>query len=950
MHFFFKKYTNQENISESDDYFLKNIKIDNSLYNINTNNNSINNDTNNANGLDPTKKKILDLPEIVYTILEDILKNEYFKKHDQAFKDCLDKIEQEYRSPNVIDLQKLYEGSSKGFIDLGSFYNCFDQKNKTDNKYDYYTVYPLLNYNQKLNISKFDNDTSFKHTWIFGFCIIKDLCNEDIIKEIMILVNKKFREYNITVLDDYYDNITNFRIINNLKEYEVNTQINPTNIFKLAPLFLIIIQILFLIFKIIPEKLFGCCIRRKYLKDCKSDPKKIGFLLNKSFYKKVGLKIRECFYFTDNFDDLFSTKKNNEIFREEDLTYLKGIKALGVIFLIFGTTFIYIFNYPICINDSNKKEEFILSATSLILLNLWRFSPGLLLSASGYSLCYKFLNFLDRKLANIITDNIENNKIDEESKKDSEESSNFLENNDKSKDITSDHKSLNKSNPLKSNAVNYYPNSNSDSNIDSSNEKDGCKKDKSKSYLENTLGIKFYQNDLAKKQLNKLFKNQRVNDSIVLSRVPTNKIPCSYFFSFCFRQLHKLFCLNIGIHYCDKFQPISFTLSSPGSPLMNYLFKELINKLDNGFGNFLFYQNFIEVFSKKQENDYDQYKEESKISILKVFSIIVCEFNFFIIGSILIFVCYKKKLPLDIILLFLIFVFLIFKTIYIVSKDNINPGMLYTDSIYQKLFYNPIFNFNYFLIGMLFGIVNYVVQNDVSKNESFIKERPMLSIPIVISKACDYNKKTRHFIHYILSLIIFVICSIIFPIVFNFEFKSIIKKNEPPTYFKIISSIDVDIFLYLFHFFMLSSYITGRNIFFRLLNTNVWLQISKLYFWIVLLTPILSYYVLYKTETQLSLDRFFILIYGAICGTNIYILSVGFFIILELPYKKLIKLYFNVSNKINSEEEDDDEFNNEKYPLQKESIMTELNEKDLEKMNKEEKEDDEENDQDDKED
>ena len=66
---FFKKYTNQENISESDDYFLKNIKIDNSLYNINTNNNSINNDTNNANGLDPTKKKILDLPEIVYTIL-----------------------------------------------------------------------------------------------------------------------------------------------------------------------------------------------------------------------------------------------------------------------------------------------------------------------------------------------------------------------------------------------------------------------------------------------------------------------------------------------------------------------------------------------------------------------------------------------------------------------------------------------------------------------------------------------------------------------------------------------------------------------------------------------------------------------------------------------------------------------------------------------------------------
>ena len=275
--------------------------------------------------------------------------------------------------------------------------------------------------------------------------------------------------------------------------------------------------------------------------------------------------------------------------------------------------------------------------------------------------------------------------------------------------------------------------------------------------------------------------------------------------------------------------------------------------------------------------------------------------------------------------------------------------MIYIDSVYQNFYYNPIFNFDYYLIGMLYGIANYIVQNDISKNESFIKERPWLNIPIFLTKACDYNKKRNKF-HYIFSLLFFVFFAIIYPLLFKFYFGDIIEKNSPSNFFKLISSIDVSFFLYIFHFFTLASYITGRNIFFQILDSNVWLQLSKLYFWIILLTPIFSYYVIYKTETQLNLSTVFIFIYGAICGLNIYIISVLFFVILELPYKKLIKLYYNISNRINSEEEDNDE-DNEKYPIQKESHLVELNEKDLEKENNNEegKEDDEENDEDDKE-
>lgn len=900
---------------------------------------SVNNDI-----IDKNIYKLFDFPKVVYTIISNILRNmtsTSYNTNDKNLLECLKNIDFNYISnysfnkntPNTDDLKKLYEGSSKGFTDLGSYYNCYEETNK-----NFYTVFPLLNHMQKLDIAKFNESSWFNHKWLFGFCIVDNLCDENSLKKILIAINQEFRENNITIVDDYYDNETHFDIINNLALSKEITEFSLKNFTRLIPLFLIVIQILFIIFKNIPAKLFRCCIKRKYVRENNNDPKKIGYLLNKAFFtKKIDMKIRECFSFSDNFDELFNTKKNNEYFREEDLTYIKGIKAFGIIFLVFGTTFQCVFNYPICITENEKRIEFIKSISSLILINLWRFSPGFLLSASGYSLSYKFLNFLDKKLANIPQENIEDNKNDEKEKSISEEKYDTLENKEKSNNSITDEKDNTQS---KNNAAQYYSSIISDS---SSKEKDESKEDelKSKSYLENSLGIKFYQNDIAKKQLNSMFKNQKLNDLVVLSKIPTKKIPISYFFNFIFRQFHKIFFLNIAIHYCKNTLAIAFSFSNKGAPLINYLYKRIIDKLDIGFGNFFFYRNFSElIFKKEEHNDYDKGKT---ISLLKVCSIIICEFNFYIIGTILIFFCYKKKLPLDYIIILLIFVFILFKIIYNCLLENNNPGMIYFDSMYQNFFYNPICNFNYYLIGMLFGIVNYVVQNDVLKNESFIKERPMLDIPIFISKACNY-KKIRNLIHYILSLFVLIICSLIYPLIFLVDFENIIKKDKPSKFFKIISSIDVEFFLYLFHFFMISNYITGRNLFFQVLNSNVWLQISKLYFWIVLLTPILCYFVIYQTETQLSLKGFFILIYGAICGTNIYIISVLFFVILELPYKKLIKLYFNICSKINNEEEyNEEELNNEeKYPLQKDPHITELSEKILEKENNEEE--DEEND------
>jgi hypothetical protein len=280
----------------------------------------------------------------------------------------------------------------------------------------------------------------------------------------------------------------------------------------------------------------------------------------------------------------------------------------------------------------------------------------------------------------------------------------------------------------------------------------------------------------------------------------------------------------------------------------------------------------------------------------------------------------------------LIPIFFIFKVILLFIKKA-NPGTFYFDSDYQKLFFNPIFNFDYFLIGMFFGIVNYAVQNEISKKESLINERPLVTIPIFVSKLCDYQKR-ENFILLIISMVFMLFFLIIFPILFIHKFEEIITDNNPPFYFTIISSIDVDLFIGLFHFFMMSCYISGRNMFFKFFNSGIWTQGAKLYFWLVMLTPLVSYFIIYKTETQLNLSFTIVLIYGAICSFNLYLIAFFYFVILEIPYKKLTKLYYNISSKINSNEDDEEEENDSKYPLQQNSIITELSEKDLENDDK----------------
>ena len=802
---------------------------------------------------------------------------------------CLKNLDDNYR--NKYDkIEELYEGSSKGFVDMNSFLSCTNNTNNT-----FFSIYPNWTKEARMDIARLHKENLQQHLWIFGVCLKKDICSSEDIKLIFDSLNnlfeKPFKLYNKDniIVDDYLKT----------KEQKMNT----TYIFlNLIPFYLIFFQIIFMVFKVIPVKLFQCCLRRKYLRDIDNSKGEINMdnlLSNASFSRQIDLKIRKCFSISEIVDDILYSKKS-ELFKDEDMTYIKGIKTLGVILFIFGFSFTILYNYPLCLSEVEKRKSYMTDKRTIFLIISFRLAPALILSASGYSLSYKFLNFLDKKLTNYVLDN------SEQSINNSEQGNTSI-NNSETSQINEDNtnkisEKMNKSNNTKGNSC----------SLESSS-------DASKSYYENTFGIKFYSEDASKNVLNKMFKGQRVNENVLLYETSTDKIPYSMYFNFIFRQWHKLVCLAIGM--------LSFRLSFPillvigGSPLIYYIYQTFFDKMSTSMTNYLYVGNFIDLYSGSD-----------KFLMMQLFCIPMSEFNYFMIGSVLIFICYKKKLRLDIFIIILLIVSIAFKIVYVLTNlEDRNPGMFYTDSAYQRFFFNPIFNFSFYLIGMLFGMVNYIVQNGLTKKESLIKERPFGKIPLYLSKLCLYHQKgqkSNHYAHFIIIVLLLLFSLLIIPILFANNFENIIEKNSPDIFFITVSLIDIELFIYCFHIFSMSCYVSGQNIFFEILNANISSYGMKLSFWMVLGTPTLTYLVVYNNEANINLSFFMVLVYGSITLINTIVISLIFFLVMEMPYKKLVKLYFNISaelNKVYLEEEIE-----EIGGINDGDIgMNELNEKDL---------------------
>lgn len=331
---------------------------------------------------------------------------------------------------------KTSEDSSKNKNDVGSYNDCINNNLISNDNKTYYGInfnYYIISVQKEQRVNH--TDSRFESgTYLFGVCLIEG-CNELEYTEIFYDINFKLENpFTLNCKDDVkmYD-------VDESKKKELSWHL----LLDLIPFYLLIIQILFVIFPEIPALLFRKCFRKKGTSKYERSDKEKLFLNGKDEYSRSSIngkasdenisqederknpsmfsnfkrtkisndsgnilmgninknllfKFKSAFDIVDNSEELFS-KKSTSINNESGLHFLKGIRGICMIYLIIGNTFIALFNSPAKIYEEktfiNLHEK---AAYSSLFFGI-RYAPRILFSCSGFSFIYKLLSYLAEK-------------------------------------------------------------------------------------------------------------------------------------------------------------------------------------------------------------------------------------------------------------------------------------------------------------------------------------------------------------------------------------------------------------------------------------------------------------------------------------------------------------------------------------------------------------------------
>ena len=146
-----------------------------------------------------------------------------------------------------------------------------------------------------------------------------------------------------------------------------------------------------------------------------------------------------------------------------------------------------------------------------------------------------------------------------------------------------------------------------------------------------------------------------------------------------------------------------------------------------------------------------------KDSILNYFYLVYQEVIYFIISTLVIFLGYKYNLRIDKYLLCTIILLWLLRIIYYNITDDLNVKEYFSFYSYF-LFYNSlIYNYGYYLLGIYFGCLNYVIQKRYNDQDCNKNHKTYLLVFAKFIKIIKQKTKLLYYTMGILFLIIIII-------------------------------------------------------------------------------------------------------------------------------------------------------------------------------------------------
>lgn len=420
-----------------------------------------------------------------------------------------------------------------------------------------------------------------------------------------------------------------------------------------------------------------------------------------------------------------------------------------------------------------------------------------------------------------------------------------------------------------------------------------------------------------KKQREETIKNEDSNDNEDNSKNNKRKkstgyklfnfnslVSIKYLFIFFGYQLHKyiLYLLSISFFLFSFYEVLSF-FNGKG-PLLNYFHDKIIEpsyRIQNIFFLLFGFQGYLLPFLRIDKNN-----------ILNYFNIVYQEIFYFIISTIILFVGYKKNLKIDKFFRITILLLFIGRLLFYFISGFINIRNYFSFQSFGQFYTSIIYNYIYYLIGIYFGMFNYIIQKRYSYMDCIKNKKNYLINCVKIIEIIKKRKKYPYILNVIFILILFLntfsqqILIYIFELITNNSMKESITSYNKSIFVELFMIVDTDIVILGINIISLLLYLKGNNIINNFINHNFWSILSKFYFsYILFINPVILY-VVYMAESKIKFDINNCLLYSFICGILVFTITCFIFIVFELPYKKPIRYLFKLSKKAIN----DERFNN----------------------------------------
>ena len=758
---------------------------------------------NNLNSIRQHNNPFENFSNIVNNIFTDIINetaNDLTEKCNNSMQIALNFKNQEYS-------QKLIRDSSKNINDLSSYDDCIGleinlNSSSPKNSILYNITYIIVQFN-KNEEKRLTKVYEFEEGYCFGICIRKN-CTENDYKKITLTFNK------------YLDNILNINSSDNLTITDVLAHHDERFSYlfwvKLIPFIIYLFLLIVSIFPKIFVCMFKCCCFKKKInsstiiidKDTyfKTEGRNSNHQIN---YSPSSIEtvsnldsdtvndFLQCFNRFTNIEELFNMK--TQINNDSGLSFLLGLRAMSLIYLLLGLVYMIILNSPLKKYYPNQNQDLMKNILFHNIVIGLRISPKMLFALSGFSLCYKFICYLEDKSENEKTILI-------------------------------------------------------------------------KSFRKNSSNDITYEM-ISRRAVNE-FKEKHHNNVI-------NWSVLKYFISL---RIYKVFfyLMSVIIFYFSFYE--IFNLFGAPRPMWVYFYTNTIGKiLTNCSINQLFMTSY---FLCNHE--------------VNVFWIIQNEILFYIIGVLVIFLLYKYQLRLDLFFIASIILILFFKIFifcFTFNDDTLNYFSLIisNSNCFYRTMTNPLINLIYYLIGCFFALVNFVIQKSITPKIIFEGQKTFLLIPLKFVNFFSVKPIVKLSIMGLFFLGFFMID------VFSYTiFSDYVIDNKASLYVNLFYLFDIELIVSLLFFTLIGFIVAGENFIIPFLSNKNWLFFSRQYYTNVFLIYYSIYYIIYSTESRINLDMLSIFFYFCICFCLHNIFITFNYIFLEIPYKRLNKLFLKTNS------------------------------------------------------